>query len=211
MIPDEVAAAWGWRQNAIAPHVGGLINKTFVIREEDGAPVAALQQLHPVFGEEVNLDIEAVTAHIAARGMETPRIIRTLDGRAWMVHGGRVWRALTWIEGESVHAIPSTEWAEAGGRLVGRFHRAVADLAYDYRFTRAGVHDTEAHLAKLRRRVKKSDDTEAVELGREILAAAQDLPAMPTTANCAWACARCAAACSPTGSTSSSSPATPSA
>ena len=179
MIPDEVLAAWGWRVDAIAPHAGGLINHTFVVRDEAGAPVAALQQLHPIWGAEVNLDIEAVTAHLAARGMLTPRIVRTLDGRAWVEHAGRVWRALSWIAGDSVHAVPSSDWAEAGGRLVGRFHRAVADLVHEYKFTRAGVHDTAAHLAKLGDRVARGGDVEAVDLGREILDVATQLPALP--------------------------------
>jgi len=180
MIPAEVAAAWGWTVADVASHAGGLINKTFVVRK-DGTPIAALQQLHPIFGAEVNHDIDAVTSHLAARSMVTPRIVKTLDGRAWMVHEDRVWRALTWIAGESVHRIPSPDWAEAGGRLVGRFHRAVADLAHDYRFTRAGVHDTAAHLAKLEQRVAGGGDAEALELGREILAAARALPEMPAT------------------------------
>lgn len=180
MIADEILAAWGWHSTQIAPHVGGLINNTFVVRDDSGAPLAALQQLHPVFGAEVNHDIEAVTAHLAARGLVTPRILRTRDDRAWLVSDGRVWRALSWVEGESVHAVPSPEWAEAGGRLVGRFHRAVADLVHDYRFTRAGVHDTAAHLAKLADRVAMhADDREAVDLGREILDAAHALPPLP--------------------------------
>jgi Ser/Thr protein kinase RdoA (MazF antagonist) len=178
---DAIAAAWGWPASAIAPHTGGLINKTFVVRDDAGAPIAALQQLHPIFGAEVNLDIEAVTAHLAARGLDTPRIVRTRDDRAWLEHDGHVWRALTWIAGESVHAVPSPAWAEQGGVLVGRFHRAVADLAHDYRFTRAGVHDTPAHLTKLRDRVTAGSDEEARELGREILDAAAALPAMPVT------------------------------
>jgi Ser/Thr protein kinase RdoA (MazF antagonist) len=177
---DEIAAAWGWQASAISPHAGGLINKTFVVRDDAGAPIAALQQLHPIFRAEVNLDIEAVTAHLAARGLDTPRIIRTRDDRAWLEHDGAVWRALSWIAGESVHAVPSPAWAEAGGVLVGKFHRAVADLSYDYKFTRAGVHDTAAHLAKLRERV--AGDDEASELGREVLAAADTLPALPATA-----------------------------
>jgi Ser/Thr protein kinase RdoA (MazF antagonist) len=121
--------------------------------------------------------------------------VRTLDGRAWVVHGDRVWRAPSWVEGESVHAVPSPEWAEAGGRLVGRFHRAVADLVYDYRFLRAGVHDTAAHLSRLADRLRTSSgdaarsgtagagtpDGQAVELARAILAAAGDMPPMPVT------------------------------
>jgi Ser/Thr protein kinase RdoA (MazF antagonist) len=176
---EAIAAAWGWDAIAIAPHAGGLINKTFVVRDDAGAPIAALQQLHPIFAAEVNLDIDAVTTHLAARGLDTPRLVRTRDGRAWVEHDGRVWRALTWVAGESVHAVPSIAWAEAGGVLVGKFHRAVADLAHDYKFTRAGVHDTPAHLAKLRERVAGVADAEATELGREILDAAGALPAMP--------------------------------
>ena len=175
-----VAAAWGWRAAQIAPLAGGLINKTFVIT--DGAtPSAVLQQLHPVFGAEVNLDIEAVTAHLASRGLVTPRLVRTRDGKPWVEEAGRVWRALTYVAGDTVHAVPSPAWAEAGGQLVGRFHRAVSDLAYDYRFTRAGVHDTPAHLAKLRERTDGGGDAEATALGREILDAAAALPAMPVT------------------------------
>ena len=182
MSLDPIAEAWGWQASAIAPHVGGLINKTYVVRDDAGAPIAALQQLHPIFAAEVNLDIEAVTAHLAARGLETPRLLRTRDGRAWVEHEDRVWRALSWIAGESVHAVPSPAWAEAGGVLVGKYHRAIADFSYDYRFTRAGVHDTPAHLAKLRERVTIGADEEARELGREILAAAGALPALPDTA-----------------------------
>ena len=177
----EIAGAWGWDRWPIEAHSGGLINKTFVVRDAAGAPVAALQLLHPIFGAEVNLDIEAVTAHLAAHGLETPRLVRTLDGRAWVEHEGRVWRALTWIEGESVHRVPSAEWARAGGALVGRFHRAVAGLVHDYRFTRAGVHDTQAHLARLAERVASATDGEATTLGREILSAASALPALPAT------------------------------
>lgn len=179
MVPDDVAAAWGWRPGAVSAHAGGLINKTFVVRDEAGSPIAALQQLHPIFGAEVNLDIDAVTSHLAARGLVTPRLLRTRDGRAWLDHDGRVWRALSWVAGESVHTVPSPAWAEVGGQLVGRFHRGVADLAHDYKFTRTGVHHTQAHLAKLRDRVAGGGDTEAVDLGRQILAAADALPALP--------------------------------
>src|SRR5690606_31087248 len=106
LMLEPIAAAWGWPASAISAHTGGLINQTYVVRDEDGAPVAALQQLHPIFAPEVNLDIEAVTEHLAARGLETPRLLRTRDGRAWVEHEGRVWRALSWIAGESVHAVP---------------------------------------------------------------------------------------------------------
>ena len=113
-------------------------------------------------------------------------------------------RALSWIEGVTVHAVPSPTWAELGGELVGKFHRAIADLRHDYRFTRAGVHDTDAHLARLSAALEAREGAadepaggtapppggsgqwsgaellgSAELLGHEILAAARDLPALP--------------------------------
>jgi Ser/Thr protein kinase RdoA (MazF antagonist) len=174
VIPADVAAAWGWRVDQVAPLQGGLINATYIVRES-AAPLAVLQRLHRIFGADVNLDLEAITAHLAARGMTTPRLIRTLDGRPCVEDGG-VWRATTFVAGDSVAAVPDPSWAEAGGELVGRFHRAVADLDYDYRFTRGGVHDTAAHLARLHEHAAAGGDAEPTELAREILAAAVALP-----------------------------------
>jgi Ser/Thr protein kinase RdoA (MazF antagonist) len=175
----EIARAWGWSPSQIEPLTGGLINQTFVVRAS-GAPIAVLQRLHPVFGPSVNLDIEAVATHLATRGLETPMLIRTLDGQAWLEHEGAVWRALTFIDGETVHRVTDPTWAEAGGALVGRFHRAVADLQHRYHFARAGVHDTAAHLAKLRAHVAAGLDEEACLLGGEILGIA--LPSLPPQA-----------------------------
>jgi Ser/Thr protein kinase RdoA (MazF antagonist) len=188
VIPVGVAAAWGWRPETIESFGGGLINATHVVRV-DGQPVAALQQLHPVFGPEVNLDLEVVTAHLASRGLDTPLLIRTLDGRAWCEHEQRIWRATSWVDGISVARVPDPTWASAGGRLVGQFHRAVADLHYEYCFVRAGVHDTRRHLARLRECVLSGAGVEDADvlgrgagvedadvLGHEILAAAAQLP-----------------------------------
>jgi len=178
VIPDQVASAWGWSPEAIEPHGGGLINATYVVRA-GGVAIAALQRLHAIFGAEVNLDLEVVTAHLAKRGLETPRLLRTLDGRAWVEHDDQIWRATTWIDGESTTTVPAPAWAASGGELVGRFHRAVADLDYDYRFARAGVHDTQKHLARLAECVTAGGDREGALLGHEILDAAALLPPLP--------------------------------
>jgi Ser/Thr protein kinase RdoA (MazF antagonist) len=76
--------------------------------------------------------------------------------------------------------VPDPSWAQAGGELVGRFHRAVEDLRYDYKFTRTGVHDTERHLARLHELVaaRGGVETEAAELAREIIAMHADLPVL---------------------------------
>jgi Ser/Thr protein kinase RdoA (MazF antagonist) len=177
-VPDEVVAAWGWQAAELSAIPDGLINATYAVRR-DGEPIAVLQRLHPMFSGEVNFDVEAVTAHLAARGLTTPRLLRTRDGRAWHSDAGRTWRALSWIDGITVHAIHDPAWAEVGGVLVGEFHRAVTDLAHDYAFTRVGAHDTAAHLARLAEHVVAGGDPVAVALGREVLAAMPELPAMP--------------------------------
>jgi Ser/Thr protein kinase RdoA (MazF antagonist) len=174
----RVAPAWGWDRATLVAIPGGLINATVAV-EIDGARVASLQRLHPVFGPAVNLDIDAVTAHVAARGLATPRLVRTRDGAPWIVDDdGATWRALTWIDGVTHHAVPGEAWAEAGGELVGRFHRAVVDLDHDYAFARAGVHDTDAHLARLRGAPSGAGDDDADDTRAAILDAAAAMPAL---------------------------------
>jgi len=182
-VPADVAAAWAWDGADIALFPGGLINKTYVVKRE-GVPIAALQRLHPIFAGTVNLDIEVVTNHLAGHGLVTPRLLRSVGGQAFIQHDGHIWRALSWIDGVTTNRVLSPAWAETAGELVGRFHRAVADLEHDYEFYRLGVHDTGAHLAKLRAQVDAGgrEAPEEVELGREILAAATQLPALPDTA-----------------------------
>lgn len=178
-----VLAAWGWQRLEPVAITGGLINQTFVVREH-GEPRAVLQRLHKIFAPEVNLDIEAITAHLAARGMTTPRLIRTVDGQAWFTHQDQTWRALTFVDGETVHKVPSPAYAESAGALVGQMHRALADLQHDYAFARVGVHDTPAHLAKLEAHATEGGFAEAADaqaLAREILDAAHALPALPVT------------------------------
>lgn len=201
----RIAAAWGWSAPQLRPLAGGLINTTFAV-DVDGRPVAVLQKLHPVFAPEVNNDIDAVTTHLAAKGLATPRLVKTTTGAGWVKDGDATWRAMSWVDGVSVHNVPSPTWAESGGELVGQFHRAMADFVHDYQFARAGVHDTDAHLAKLSNLLDarsaasergESSDTQipaaggsgqwsgaallekAEALGHEILAAAQGLPALP--------------------------------
>src|SRR5690606_37767769 len=145
----EVMAAWGLAGCAAERERGGLINRTFLVGEPGGEPRAVVQRLHPIFAAEVNLDIEAVTEHLAARGLETPRLMRTTSGARWFEHGGGVWRALSYVGGVTLHAMPDAAHAEAAGGLVGRFHRALADLRHEFVFQRAGVHDTAGHLRRL--------------------------------------------------------------
>ena len=184
VLPPEVMAAWDLGDAAAERELGGLINRTFLVRDGAGAGEvrAVIQRLHPIFGAEVNLDIEAITDHLAACGMETPRLLRTRSGAAWVEHDGGVWRALSYVPGLTLHAVPGPGHAEVAGELVGRFHRALADLGHVFRFQRAGVHDTAGHLRALAHALRAAGPAaaeppdggaallaEATELARRIL------------------------------------------
>jgi Ser/Thr protein kinase RdoA (MazF antagonist) len=181
-IPPEVRAAYGLPESAAAPEAEGgprripsLINLTLLVdREPRGTEPIVLQQLHPVFGESVNLDIEAVTAHLAQRGLETPRLVRTLDGHLWVNEAppsARVWRALSYVEGKTLHASEDRQRLGSAARLLARFHGALCDLTYEFVHTRP-LHDTARHLDNLRAALaseRSRNDVPARDLGEEIL------------------------------------------
>jgi Ser/Thr protein kinase RdoA (MazF antagonist) len=56
---------------------------------------------------------------------------------------------LTFLAGESVGALRTLALARSAGSFVGRFHDALSAFPHTFAFTRAGVHDTAAHRAKL--------------------------------------------------------------
>jgi Ser/Thr protein kinase RdoA (MazF antagonist) len=182
--PAEVLARYAGFEHAAARAYGrGLINDTFLLEAPAGRCI--LQRLHPVFGAAVHHDIEAVTAHLAARGMVTPRLVRTREGDLWVERPTdervEVWRAQTFLPDLVTHdRLADDPEARAAGELVGRFHRALADLDHEYRFVRAGVHDTRGHLAKLAAAVDASRGHRLYDavapLAAEILAAGAALP-----------------------------------
>lgn len=145
MIPDAWAALRGIPVGA-SPDAG-LINQTYVAGDP---PRFAVQRLNPIFSPRVHEDIEAVTAHVAARGLVTPRLVPTDTGALWATDGeGGVWRVMTWIPGRTVHRVDSPALAAEAGGLVARFHHALADLSWSYRSVRAGAHDTVLHMERL--------------------------------------------------------------
>jgi Ser/Thr protein kinase RdoA (MazF antagonist) len=181
-IPASVLDAYGYSGLGVESVSGGLINATYLIKGGDGKPVAALQRLHHAFGAEVNLDIEAITDYLAKQDFTTPRLLRTRAGEACFEDEGHVWRALSWIQGTCLARVPGPDTAEQGALLVGRFHRALESLDYEFQFTRAGVHDTPEHLRKLREASSSGSDpllAEANTLRDAILAQVDQLPPMP--------------------------------
>ena len=171
-IPTSVREAFLLGGARAEPVAIGWINRTLIV--DRGADRLVVQRLHPAFGGAVNLDVDALTAHLAAKGLTTPRLVRTTDGRAFVEHEG-VWRALTFVEGRTLSALDAAH-ARGAARLLARFHRALADADHTFHFTRPGAHDTPAHLAKLERLLEGPVDSRLAPLATAILARGRALP-----------------------------------
>ena len=146
-LPEGLLSVWGLADATCEPLGQGLINQTFLVAR--GPDRFVLQRLHPVFSPEVNLDIEAVTRHLADKGLVTPRLVPTADGALWHTGADGTWRLQTFIDGSTLARWPGPETAAAAGRGVGAFHGALLDLNHTFRFQRPGAHDTRKHLAHL--------------------------------------------------------------
>lgn len=144
--PTEMLSVW-LHPGPIVPADDGLINQTWLA----GAPLdAVLQWVNPIFSPLVNEDIAAVTAHIAAKGMATPTLLRTPDGQLSVPDpGGGHWRLMTFIPGRTLHKSPSAATSEAAGTMLGQFHAALADCAHTFRAPSRDIHNTPARVAEL--------------------------------------------------------------
>jgi Ser/Thr protein kinase RdoA (MazF antagonist) len=162
----------------------GLINPTWYVRARGGAELV-LQRLNPIFPAEVNLDIAAVTRHLAAKGLLTPTLVPSRFGKLWFEHDGAVWRVLTRIAGITRDALESPAQAREAGRVLAEFHRAVADLEHEFATRRLGVHDTARHLRTLRDTLQDlnghRDFASVRPLAERVLAVAAELPTLPAT------------------------------
>lgn len=172
-IPTPVREAFLLGGARAEPVAIGWINRTLLV--DRGADRLVVQRLHPTFGGAVNLDVDALTAHLADKGLITPRLVRTTDGRAFVEHEG-VWRALTFVEGRTLSSLDPAH-ARGAALLLARFHRALSDADHTFHFTRPGAHDTPAHLDKLERLLEGTEvETRLAPLADAILARGRALP-----------------------------------
>ncbi|MEM9694015.1 MAG: phosphotransferase, partial [Myxococcota bacterium] len=145
--PPEVLAAYPVLAGVTPEPIDSLINQTFRLRGARGSFI--LQRVHPVFSAAIHTNIEAVTRHLAGQAFPTPTLVPTVDGALCLDTKEGVWRVLTCIEGETHDRASGPQWLESAGDLVGRFHRALAELNHEFVGLRHGVHDTPAHLRTL--------------------------------------------------------------
>ena len=162
----------------------GLINPTWFVHARDGTRLV-LQRVNPIFPVDVNVDIEVVTRHLFAKGVETPTLVPSRFGKRWLEHDGLdLARAHENRRRNSRRARSRRLKRGEAGRVLGEFHRAVSDLKHQFRSRRLGVHDTARHLQGLRGRARAStrghrDFANVRTLGEQVLALAAELPALP--------------------------------
>ncbi len=126
---------------------GGLINDTYLLG--DPPTQFVLQRLHETFAPEINLTIEAVTSHLHARGLPTPRLLRTKQDALWATVGGRTWRVLSYVPGRSYASLQHDRVAYAAGRLLAQFHEAMRSFTQPLPCSRTSIHEPEHHFAVL--------------------------------------------------------------
>jgi Ser/Thr protein kinase RdoA (MazF antagonist) len=184
LVPLEILRAYGLptdESDLELEHVPSNINATYIVaRASTGPAPLVLQRLHRVFGAKVHFDIEAVTAHLSARGLMTPRLVPTRSGELWTVDESpeaRVWRALTHVDGVTLHATSDPARLESAAALLGTFHRTLVDLEHQFVHERP-LHDTQRHLTALRAALaseRAAADSQAQELGARVLRQAEGI------------------------------------
>lgn len=177
--PAEILTAYALTGAELSAIDVGNINRTFKVTHNNQRFI--LQWLNPIFDANVHFDIEAVTVHLATKGLPTPRLVRNQAGALWSTTGsGEVWRLLTFIDGDILSAGANARQCQAGGELLGRFHRALGDLQHTFANVRPGVHDTARHLRHLESVLKTHTEHRAFgdvqPLAQAILASAALIP-----------------------------------
>jgi len=135
----------------------GLIHETFLVVEGERRRV--LQAVNPIFSPDIHANIAAVTLRLAARGVETPLLERTMRGALHTDLGtkGR-WRLMSHVQGESRDTCDSSAAARSAGALLGRFHSALDGLPHAFAPLGFPFHDTPRHFADLEHALEANRD-----------------------------------------------------
>jgi Ser/Thr protein kinase RdoA (MazF antagonist) len=162
--------------SAVRPFGGGHINETFLVATPIGELV--LQRLNlAVFPDPDGLTANIVAVHHHLDGGLMPEPVPAADGRWLLRDGGAAWRAWRRVPDAAPVANSTPAAARAAGRLLGRFHRGVADLdPAALTETLPGFHDPAKRLAALRAAAAADPCGRAAGVAAEIAAAEAGAP-----------------------------------
>ncbi len=151
ILPPAVRAAWDELAGPIALRSlhGGLLHQSFHVRASGVEYV--LQRVADVFSPAIHANIQAVSRHLALRGLRAAQLIPTRAGALSAdLDGLGRWRLMEHLGGVSFEQLSGPAQARSAGALVGRFHAALAD--FDAPLAPMGIpyRDTPRYLADLR-------------------------------------------------------------
>jgi len=149
-VLERALEAYGLAGAVVVPLRRGLIHLTFSLEHSGDAYI--LQRVSPSFSRGIHENIAAVTEHLVARGVTSPRLVRTPGGELFADLGeqGR-WRLMTRLPGVAFDRCHSLEQVRAAGALLAEFHGALLDLDAELHPVGFPFHDMPLHLADLRR------------------------------------------------------------
>lgn len=126
----------------------GLINDTYLVQTKNGRYI--LQNLHKIFSFELLEDIDVVTKYLSGKSVNTPKLIHTKKKRPGHKEGSEIWRVLSYIPGRCLDKF-DTKQAQEAAAMVGKFHNALKDLNYKFKFKIPNFHDTGDIIAGLKK------------------------------------------------------------
>ncbi|MGI9533740.1 MAG: phosphotransferase enzyme family protein [Thermodesulfobacteriota bacterium] len=127
---------------------GGLINDTYLIQTNSKRYI--IQSLHKIFSFELLEDIDTVTKYLASKSVTTPKLIDTIKKDPGHREGSEIWRVFSYIPGICLEKIDTGQAAEAAA-MVGKFHNALRDLNYKFKFKIPKFHDTGQIISRLKK------------------------------------------------------------
>jgi len=164
MSPQEVINQYfsGFTQISLKKFEDGAVNLTYhLILEVNGEKKEyILQKIKNIFDVSIMEDIEFINNYLSSKKINTQKVIRTRNGEKFVKDDTSWWRVLSYIPGKIFSAIISSDQAMEAGRLVGNFHKALADCNYEFKFQLPHFHDTDFFLKKLELTLLKNKNTD---------------------------------------------------
>lgn len=151
----------------------GAINQTyrvFVIYENK---YYILQKMSKIIDPLVMENIEVITKHLAFKNILTQEVVKTLDKKLFVIDGMSWWRMLTYIPGIIFVSLESKEQAYEAGKFLGKFHTALSDCHYHFKYNIPHYHDTDFDMENLKETLLENMKTEKYiilkDLGESVL------------------------------------------
>ena len=155
------------RVRSVNPLEKGLINQTYLIETDENKYI--LQKIHGIFPDSVTEDMDVVTCFLRDSGITTPLLIRKQDESILLKHGTDSWRMAAYIEGRTFDVMPGVEFARSAGHLVGKFHRVLSTLDYQFRHESKNWHHTEFYIQRLCSSLEDCRDKDILYIKKDIL------------------------------------------